>query len=332
MKTPQGQSALLAVANAIDVYNNTIIINDDQGSFTWQRERASPIKDRLTQAIYTNCYTGIGRSYSHERDFHQSTDEWIGNKIINAINLPSYCDWTWIISSFENHGSVEAHREGWTSTFEPGGYLTKTGIAELKPGDLLGIVSPIVMFDRVSRSILTRFRLFGSALLAQEIRVYLNVDPLILPNLIHLITEKLSLWNIPFALKSPAFKSLYTRRDAIVIYLDRSDCEVAVHLLLHLSEPYKHYFREETPLFTYPLGPGIGFAESPTDGSSFGIARSKVCASAILRATETKSSAERLKSLQAEFERVGLSIDEPYVNPGTYFPYRFRALAQKACS
>src|SRR3974390_458937 len=219
MKTSTGNLALRAVAEAISVDDNRILVNDEAGSHIWQGNPTAPITNRLAEAIYSVCYAGLHHPFAASDSLEPKNDDWMGDLITNSVCLSNKCDWTWRALGPIKHGRLTAQRDGWLTTFEMGTYLTKVPSSELRSGDPVGVESSAVLFDNVSRSMLVRFRLFGEPVFTQELRVYLNVSTSVVPTLIHLITEAFSDWDIPFALKSPAFKSLYRRRDAVVIYV-----------------------------------------------------------------------------------------------------------------
>ena len=50
MKTSTGNLALRAVAEAISVDDNRILVNDEAGSHIWQGNPTAPITNRLAEA------------------------------------------------------------------------------------------------------------------------------------------------------------------------------------------------------------------------------------------------------------------------------------------
>jgi hypothetical protein len=75
-----------------------------------------------------------------------------------------------------------------------------------------------------------------------------------------------------------------------------------------------------TPLFAKRLADGLAFAEDP--GGSFGENRTKILAGA-MAATRGMPVEERIAELRHQFEQRGLSLDRPWLNPGSMDRYEF---------
>jgi hypothetical protein len=77
--------------------------------------------------------------------------------------------------------------------------------------------------------------------------------------------------------------------------------------------------RPATPLFTLPLAPGIGLAEDPNTGESFGMHRCRLTAEGIVDAWSRgeQSGAARLAAIAAAFTRAGCDLDRPYLSPAS---------------
>src|SRR5262249_51411500 len=76
---------------------------------------------------------------------------------------------------------------------------------------------------------------------------------------------------------------------------------------------------ESTPLFTEVLQPGVGIAEDPTSGESFGMHRCRLVAEGLVEAWQRagKSVENRLQAIATRFEREGLKLDRPHLNAGS---------------
>jgi hypothetical protein len=80
-----------------------------------------------------------------------------------------------------------------------------------------------------------------------------------------------------------------------------------------------------TPLFSKHLADGLGFAEDPRTGESFGMNRCRLMAEAVCRAHQRghDSAEARLGEIAAAFAAAGLSFECPYLNAGTVDAYDF---------
>lgn len=129
-------------------------------------------------------------------------------------------------------------------------------------------------------------------------------------------TRLLNAAGLPFRLKVLIDPGLYRRCDAGVLYTPkRLGAEVA-GLLSRLQAAVGGHLRPGTPALTKPLGEGLGFAEDPPGGDSFGMDRCGLLAEALVRAFECgrESSAERLRMVEAVFGERGVAFERPYLN------------------
>ncbi len=135
------------------------------------------------------------------------------------------------------------------------------------------------------------------------------------PALLGWITARLTAFDIPFQLKCASNPDDYHRTDAIVLYLARRYLQALILILETGAEALAPWLCAGEPLFTKTLMPGIGLADDPGNGESFGQSRCRLLAEALL--TEAlagrHATADRLKAAADFFQRAGLSLAAPYV-------------------
>ncbi len=152
------------------------------------------------------------------------------------------------------------------------------------------------------------------------LRVYWNVRPRGAVTLVQTATAALNRHFVPFQLKV-LLDTRYRRRDAALLYLPANQWSHAQRVIPEIRHQLKKTgdLQPDIPLFTKKLRSGIGFAENPGSGLSFGTHRSWIIARSLatsyLRSHTTKE--QQWVDLVAEFEQEGLSIDRPYLNPGS---------------
>lgn len=151
------------------------------------------------------------------------------------------------------------------------------------------------------------------------LRVYFNVEERGAERLVAAVTETLNAFLIPFRFKILNHRGTFTRADGSVLYCGRRYFGVLSRLLPRIYERVQDVLREPVPLFTKALYPGVGLAEDPGSGDSFGLSRSRLLTQAIWNAwTRGDQSAEgRMAELQTLFGAAGLRIDKPYLNAGS---------------
>ena len=86
--------------------------------------------------------------------------------------------------------------------------------------------------------------------------------------------------------------------------------------------------REDAPLFALRLAPGLGFAEDPGTGDSFGMARSRLLAEAlwVAFARSAKSAARVMEEIEAYFLQNGIELDRAHLNPWSVDRFEMRLL------
>jgi len=138
--------------------------------------------------------------------------------------------------------------------------------------------------------------------------------------LMEAVTRDFNRFQVPFQFKCGTRAAHYPRRDAAVLYLHGRYYAIAVLLVERVHLELRAWLNAGTPLFARRLADGLGFAEDP--GDSFGKHRCKILAAA-MAVTRGKPAEERLQEVRRQFERRGLSLDQPWLNPGSVGRYEF---------
>ncbi|PYQ56174.1 MAG: hypothetical protein DMF53_26295 [Acidobacteria bacterium] len=133
-----------------------------------------------------------------------------------------------------------------------------------------------------------------------------------------ILTAELNAAGVPFTLKTMLRPDEGDRADATLLYLPPRRFPAFAAVLRQSSEPLGACLAPEVPLFTRPLAPGIGLAESPTTGESFGMHRCRLMAEGIVEAWSAggRDEAALQESVRRRFAAEGLSLDHPHLNPG----------------
>ncbi|MGN6526397.1 MAG: T3SS effector HopA1 family protein, partial [Burkholderiaceae bacterium] len=107
--------------------------------------------------------------------------------------------------------------------------------------------------------------------------------------------------------------------DAGVVYLLDPDLAHARDLVAAVYEEVSPHLNAMTPALTRRLAPGLGLAEDPGGGESFGQHRCRVVAEGLWNAYAEQASTReaRLACVVAQFERHGLSLRRPHLNAGS---------------
>jgi hypothetical protein len=157
------------------------------------------------------------------------------------------------------------------------------------------------------------------------VRFYWHVDPDGAVQLMRLATTALNKAALPFRLKALNERNQYTRCDAAVLYVRGEHYAAIASLLGEIYARVLPNMKQGTPAFTKRLAPGLGFAEDPGSDESFGQHRCRLLAEGLLRAHETgKDMIEaRVHQVAERFAEEGISLERPYLNPGSSNDYDF---------
>ncbi len=154
-------------------------------------------------------------------------------------------------------------------------------------------------------------------------RLYWNISAIGAKSLIGSVTSRLNAECIPFQIKVLNNPRLYVRNDAGVLYIAKRELPRASHLLEQVYQDVGRELHPGTPALTKRLAPGLALAEDPQNGESFGLHRCRLLAEALVDAAEhgVTGPSDRLDWVEREFQRSGLDLSRPYLNPGTADDY-----------
>lgn len=148
------------------------------------------------------------------------------------------------------------------------------------------------------------------------LRFYFNVKAEGAAELLRAVSARFNYYAIPYRYKTLTDASFYTRADAAVLYVAKRYYPIAASLLLALSEQLDVFLRPEEPMFCKTLRPGVGLAEEPGTGESFGMHRCRLVAEGIVDAwmAGSQSVEARMESVQKRFNASGITLYTPYLN------------------
>jgi hypothetical protein len=158
----------------------------------------------------------------------------------------------------------------------------------------------------------------------RQVRFYWNISTAGAPQFLGTICKRLVQRRIPFEAKVPANEQGYNRSDAGVLYINIEHIEVARDIIETGQKELAPWLREDTPLFTQRLSPGLAFAETPPENGSFGLHRCTLIAEGLADAYRQglTSQPDLVEFLCMHLARYGLDLSRPARNPGTAYPYR----------
>lgn len=152
------------------------------------------------------------------------------------------------------------------------------------------------------------------------VRIYFHLSPEGAVAVMASLTEQLNAIDIPFSFKVLYNPSNYDRYDSGVLYFEKNFYSQVHNALRIIYAKNERHFRSEVPLFTKQLVSGLAVAEEPdqkfTERESFGTNRCQIIADALLVTWDSgdNSPKNRLEAILQNFDRLGLELQQPYLN------------------
>ncbi|MFZ6708766.1 T3SS effector HopA1 family protein [Undibacterium sp. TC9W] len=148
------------------------------------------------------------------------------------------------------------------------------------------------------------------------IRFYFNVPAPAAAELLYGLTAQLNRYALPFRYKTLVDASAYRRADAAVLYIAKRHYAMVAALMQDLHASLGSKLRAATPMFCKSLMSGIGVAEEPGTGESFGMHRCRLVAEGMVDAwlAGSQSVSARADAVQKRFATNGIDMRTPYLN------------------
>jgi hypothetical protein len=292
---------------------------------------ADPLVAQLQQLTYHWCYCRRFDGRVAQAEPAGAVDAGFVEALSAANAGRERWDRGWAIQQVLPSGQLVAAKGALTRMVWPGEFLAHGGPGvPPRPGAEISLYAP-----RESRTLQPGFYFaIGEALSDQEdefaiVRLYWNVRADGAARLVGILTQTLNGFRVPFRFKCLSTAALYDRTDAAVLYLAKRHYRIAAELMADDHPKLRELLEPATPLFSKELADGIGLAENPKTGESFGMHRCRLLAEAVCgahaRGVDTPEG--RLGEVVAAFAAAGLSLDRPYLNPGSVDAYEFRRRA-----
>lgn len=152
------------------------------------------------------------------------------------------------------------------------------------------------------------------------VRIYFNLTPEGAVAVMDSLTQKLNDQHISFDFKVLYNPQDYQRHDSGVLYFNKSDYEQVNLILQEVYYENKSHFKEEIPLFTLQLAPGLALAEEPAqkfaEKESFGMNRCQIIANGLLEAwyQDKNLPDEKMQCILKQFLLSGIDTSRTYLN------------------
>lgn len=305
------------------------IISDDRllkqyllksrGKTVNQRHENQNCVAELTAEIYKiyNCQKEVNAIVGFRGDMTETLR--FANKTVDRWN-PG-----WAIYSLGSEGRIAVSKGECSRSVVPGEYVSN------KPAGLMPEVGDIVHIRAHAESCQNNshwYFAFGECLEDQSdrldhVRFYFHLRSEGASKWMAEITSIFNKYNIPFIFKALNESSAYCRADSAVLYLTKRHFIIGKFLILEVIEKIGRYLRASTPLFTFEISPGVGFAEDTGTEESFGMFLCRLVAESLFCSWQNGvfGADDLLAAIVKRFQTEGIDLQHPYLRPGSSADY-----------
>jgi hypothetical protein len=155
------------------------------------------------------------------------------------------------------------------------------------------------------------------------LRFYFNVRSDAAESLIGYVTRALNRFQVPYSLKAPASPEGYWRTDAVVLYLASRYYRLTARIIAGIPDDIVRGLRKPVPLYSKPVAPGVGLAEEPNTGESFGMHRCRLTAEGLVDAWRAGDRGEdaKIRAVGIRFALNNLVLSRPHLSLSKDDPY-----------
>ncbi|MGQ7248925.1 lanthionine synthetase LanC family protein [Halomonas sp. V046] len=288
-------------------------------------DSASPDDDPRVEALhhhlYRHYYAGIGDAELGDTDDDDSEPPDTARRSASSARSvwlppasPALVSGPWRVLEQLSRGAVVARRGILVRWLEAGEYVFDGTPARAARRDLVQRHRP-----RTSQQLDPAFLyLFGEAesdACSDDamVRYYFAPRPARLEGLITILQRTLDQAGLPFSLKYPRMPQALWRRDAVVLYAAARHAPQMHARLSRLAPELRPLLRAVHGLWVQPLLPGLGFAQDPDTGLSFGESRCLALARGMLNAALAGQD-DALEAVEASFAAAGIDWEAPYLD------------------
>ena len=283
---------------------------------------SNPLIRDLQSILYARCYSHPFRVDSSQLTPAAITPDQTFIQQLSRHNH-SVFRWEggWTIYAITSGGQVSLIKGDRQRTAVPGEFVT-TGVPGLPPQ-----VGSVVSVQVARESPVAQpgfYFVYGSTLSDMwddyaRLRFYFHSSSTIAPDLVEYLSLKLNRYRVPFQLKTLNDPAMYSRTDAVVLYVAKRYYELCVRIAQRMPYPVLSGLRAQTPLFTRKILPGVGIAEEPNTGESFGMNRCRLTAEGIVDAwmTGDQTPGGRLEAISRRFQLSGFNLQAPHLSPAS---------------
>ena len=279
-----------------------------------------PLIRDLQSVLYGRCYSHRLEDPPPAANAAQSDPMFVA-KLSQSNRSRAGWDGGWTIYQLGQNGNVWLVKGDRQRSAVPGEFITSgaPGMAP-QPGTIVSVTVP-----RESTAAQAGFYFIYGETLGDVwddqslVRFYFHTPSSAAADLIEQLTFRLNRYHVPFRMKALNEPAMYGRTDAAVLYVARRYHSITVRIVRDLPRTLTDQMLPSTPLFTLQSQPGIGVAEDPNTGESFGMHRCRLTAEGVVDAWQRgdQSPEGRVRAITARFTQNGCKLDLPHLGSGS---------------
>jgi hypothetical protein len=297
----------IAGANAFTLNNHHVDVSEPAS------EPAAALVRRLQTELYVRAYCHAVTPANDAADARH--DKSLTGELSLANTTKDALDHGWIVHAVMPDGRIRVTQNGGEQELLPGQFVAPPLSTALAPG-----VSIAVFHAREARSLQPGFYVaYGQVPMQFDpgcclVRFYWNVQRSGAAPLIRELTHQLNARGVPFHVKCLNRASFFGRRDAAVLYVLKHHFHLLDDLIAAVHRRVREHLGTAVPIFTKRLADGLGVAEDPGRGESFGTNRCRLVAEGVWDAYQQGSVREfGIPAVLARFQRSGVDPTRPHL-------------------
>ena len=288
-----------------------------------------PMMQHLGQLLYLQCYCRRFSGELDHRELFSGADDDFVKQLSDANDSREHLSRGWHVIRKLDTGHFVAEKNGLTRLLAAGEFSSNPDVkGPVEEGTAISIIRP-----RESTTMHPGFYFVYSEAVCDDqddrdlLRCYWNVRADGATKLVSSLTRALNRFQLPFRLKILNNPVGYIRADAAVLYLNKRFYRLVSELLIDVLRQITSELNPDTPLFSKKLAPGLGLAEEPLTGESFGQHRCRILARSLWAAYEKKLDdlESQLREISTQLQANGVDPEFPYRNAGSDQEYKFPA-------
>lgn len=154
------------------------------------------------------------------------------------------------------------------------------------------------------------------------VRFYWNISVRGAAPLMSELTRLFNEAEIPFRFKMLNVPSMYGRTDSAVLYVPRAHYRVAHILVSRIRDRLRNYLLPQVSALVKRIAPGVGLAEDPGPGKSFGRVVTGILAEALAERARAGTATGRMRSVLTALRARGVDPKRPYLMSGSIDDYQ----------